>query len=328
MTATSFSCIHQTAATPGFCISSVEHHHHNLVPPMRIDSSYFNESFANDPQLNPSPTPCTFTKSYTWDTASELKGFAASRWWIFPRILSRHDWCTILDHKNLPEWGKPSTFLTQQASTFLQQQASTFLQQYKPPPSSSGKPQPSSSGKPQPSSSKPPPSSTHPEMAYLLPQLQNSITVVLKVLPLLFSQSALVFKVWFLGLCCISSTLTTSQGFLCLQAHCHSMLMICYSIALSPLGLTLTLCRRTSSTFLPGLQTITWDLNGSTWSYPGGVTPLCRTLPSLSVTAHFGGSTPRNTGLTLLSVGLFTPLKFAPGPEDKLVSSTGILWSR
>jgi len=250
MTATSFSCIHQTAAIPGFCISSVEHHHHNLAPPMRIDSSYFNESFANDPQLNPSPTPMHLYKVLHGILASELKGFAASRWWIFPRILSRHDWCTILDHKNLTEWDKPSTFLPQQASTFLQQQASTFLQQYKPPPSSSGKPQPSSS--------KPPPSSTHPEMAYLLPQLQNSITVVLKVLPLLFSQLALVFKVWFLGLCCISSTLTTLQGFLCLQAHCHSMLMTCYSITLSPLGLTLTLCRRTSSTFLPGLQTITW----------------------------------------------------------------------
>ena len=47
----------------------------------------------------------------------------------------------------------------------------------KPQPSSSSKPPPSSSSKPQPSSSKPPPSSTHPEMAYLLPQLQNSITV-------------------------------------------------------------------------------------------------------------------------------------------------------
>ena len=239
---------------------------------MRIDSSYFNDSFANDPQLNPSPTPMHLHKVLHGILQVSLKGLLQVDGGYFPEFFpDTTDAPSSITKTSQNETNPPpsSRSKPQSSSSSKPQPSSSSKPQpsssskplpsssSKPQPSSSSKPLPSSSSKPQSSSSKPPPSSTHPEMAYLLPQLQNPITVVLKVLPLLFSQSALVFKVWFLGLCCISSTLTTSQGFLCLQAHCHSMLMTCYSITLSPLGLTLTLCRRTSSTFPPGLQTIT-----------------------------------------------------------------------
>ena len=78
--------------------SSIEHHHHNLAPPkkkLRIDSSFFDESFAEDRQLNPSPTPSVPSQSPTWVTASGLKRFAASSFQIYggylPEFFFRYD---------------------------------------------------------------------------------------------------------------------------------------------------------------------------------------------------------------------------------------------
>ena len=252
MTATSFSCIHQTAAIPGFWIPVLSITIITLLLPWELIAPT-----SMIPNLTHCLPPMHLHKVLHGILQVSLKGLLQVDGGYFPEFFpDTTDAPSSITKTSQNETNPPPSSRSKpQSSSSSKPQPSSSS---KPQPSSSSKPLPSSSSKPQSSSSKPPPSSTHPEMAYLLPQLQNPITVVLKVLPLLFSQSALVFKVWFLGLCCISSTLTTSQGFLCLQAHCHSMLMTCYSITLSPLGLTLTLCRRTSSTFPPGLQTITW----------------------------------------------------------------------
>ena len=125
--------------------SSIEHHHHNLAPPkkkLRIDSSFFDESFAVDPQLNPSPIPRVPSQSPTWDTASGLNGFAASSFQIYGGYLPEF----------FPDMTDTPSSITE-----------TSHIESKPPLSSSSsiKPQPLSSSKPQPSSgSKPPPSSS------------------------------------------------------------------------------------------------------------------------------------------------------------------------
>ena len=149
--------------------SSIEHHHHNLAPPkkkLRIDSSFFDESFAVDPQLNPSPIPRVPSQSPTWDTASGLNGFAASSFQIyggylpefFPDMTDTPSSITETSHiESKPPLSSSSSIKPQPLSSSKPQPSSGS----KPPPSSSSKPQPSSSSKPQPSSSsKPPPSSS------------------------------------------------------------------------------------------------------------------------------------------------------------------------
>ena len=109
--------------------SSIEHHHHNLAPSkkkLRIDSS-FDESFAEDRQLNPSPTPSVPSQSPTWVTASGLKRFAASSFQIYGGYLPEF----------FPDMTDAPFSITETSQT-----------ESKPPPPSTSKPQPSSSSKP------------------------------------------------------------------------------------------------------------------------------------------------------------------------------------
>ena len=134
--------------------SSIEHHHHNLAPPkkkLRIDSSFFDESFAVDPQLNPSPIPRVPSQSPTWDTASGLNGFAASSFQIYGGYLPEF----------FPDMTDTPSSITE-TSHIESKPPLSSSSSIKPQPLSSSKPQPSSGSKPPPSSSsKPPPSSSN-----------------------------------------------------------------------------------------------------------------------------------------------------------------------
>ena len=168
---------------------------HNLAPPkkLRIDSS-FDESFAEDPQLNPSPIRSVPSQSPKWDTASGLKGFAASSFQIYSRYLPEF----------FPDMTDIPSSITETSQTESKPPPSPSSSS-KPEPSSSSKPQPSSSSKPQPSSSsKPPPSSSskHPPSSSSKPQPSSSSIVQQQASTIVQQQASFFRRPWegYLGL--------------------------------------------------------------------------------------------------------------------------------